>query len=124
MEYTLSKERIVLQSNQLSGTIPTQLARCTALEELAINSNDLSMTVPTELGQLSSLSKSLESDPIHCMYALTNFGLAAADKLLLQRNDFSGTIPNEICLLGLETLSADCLGVTALVECSCCTGCT
>jgi len=44
---------LFLQSNQLSGTIPSELGQLTQLTGLILQSNQLSGTIPSELGQLT-----------------------------------------------------------------------
>ena len=47
---------LLFYSNQLSGTIPTQLGQLTNLQYLNLNNNQLSGTIPVELGQLTELT--------------------------------------------------------------------
>ena len=65
--------QILLNSNRLSGSIPTELGNLTGLEDLRLHNNKLSGTIPTELGQLSSLTS-----------------------LSLGDNQLSGSIPTEL----------------------------
>lgn len=44
-----------LDSNAFSGTIPSQIATCTGLENLNLNNNHLSGSIPEELSRLPSL---------------------------------------------------------------------
>lgn len=41
--------------NNLDGTIPVELANCTALVSMSLRQNDLEGTIPSELGSLSQL---------------------------------------------------------------------
>ena len=60
--------------NPLSGTIPTQIGRFTAVTYLGLGDNRISGTVPTELGNLVGLT----------------------DALHLWKNRLSGTLPTEL----------------------------
>lgn len=44
-----------VDSEYLCGTIPSELARCTGLEQLSLNDNLLTGTVPAELGRITAL---------------------------------------------------------------------
>ncbi|KAI8822728.1 hypothetical protein BJ741DRAFT_88312 [Chytriomyces cf. hyalinus JEL632] len=61
-----------LSANQLTGIIPTELARLTSLTALDLYNNQLTGPIPTELGRLTSLKS-----------------------LLLDSNRLSGSIPCE-----------------------------
>ena len=75
--------QLVLQSNNLSGSIPPELPRLTRLWDLSLQRNNLSGPIPPELGQLTSL-----------------------DNLQLNRNQLSGPIPPELGqLTSLEFLN-------------------
>jgi Leucine-rich repeat (LRR) protein len=69
-------ESLETESNNLSGSIPTELGVLTDLSRLALSKNTLSGTIPTEFGLLAELSH-----------------------LFLGINDLNGTIPTELGLL-------------------------
>ena len=74
---------IVLDGNNLSGSLPAELGNLSNLTRLALNRNSLSGSIPTELGSLSNLSI---------------IGLA--------RNQLSGSLPASLGnLSGLQRLS-------------------
>ena len=76
--FTGEAAMVFLNSNNLRGTIPTQIGALTSLQyALRLSSNSISGTLPTQLGLLTSL-RSLE----------------------LQHNSISGTLPTQIGLLG------------------------
>jgi len=49
--------RLSLSSNQLSGSIPTELGNLTNLTQLELQNNQLTGPIPSELGNLSNLNK-------------------------------------------------------------------
>jgi len=65
--------KVSLNSNQLSGTIPSELANLSNLVELSLYLNQLTGSIPSELGSLSNLKK-----------------------LSLMMNQLSGSIPPEL----------------------------
>lgn len=97
---------LVLSFNQLSGSIPPELANLSALQELALSANQLSGSIPPELGDLSAL-ESLYLGANHLsggippeLGALTNLW-----GLFLYSNQLSGSIPPELgALANLEIL--------------------
>ena len=64
---------LALYSNQLSGSIPSEIGNLTALTELSLPSNQLSGPIPPEIGNLTALTH-----------------------LILAWNQLSGSIPSEI----------------------------
>ena len=66
-------ERLRLDNNQLSGTIPPELGRLVHLEELFLHGNQFTGEIPRELGDLASLRR-----------------------LKLGDNQLSGTLPAEL----------------------------
>mmetsp|Transcript_32921 Transcript_32921/g.49703 ORF Transcript_32921/g.49703 Transcript_32921/m.49703 type:complete len:697 (+) Transcript_32921:122-2212(+) len=67
---------IVLEDNQLSGEIPSEISALSSLEVLNLDGNFITGSIPTELGRL-----------------------AAATKISLKENQIKGSIPNEFGLL-------------------------
>ena len=65
--------RLYLSSNQLTGTIPTELGNLVNLTDLWLSSNQLTGMIPTELGNLVNLTD-----------------------LWLRQNQLTGTIPTEL----------------------------
>ena len=47
---------IVWAENQLSGTIPTEIAKVLALSTLSLDDNELSGPIPSQLGLLTDLT--------------------------------------------------------------------
>ena len=98
-----SLEFVYLQGNMLIGTLPSAFAAATKLTDLYLSSNMLTGTIPdVPAGSLTALQE-----------------------LLLDGNNFVGSMPESVCALrgsSLEDLWADC----ATLVCSlpdCCTQC-
>ena len=92
--------------NNLVGTIPSELAQLTSLEELDLGTNILTGPIPSDLGLLPNLS-------ILILYENTLTGpippelgqLSSLLALLLQNNNLTGPIPPELGnLTSLESL--------------------
>jgi Leucine rich repeat len=91
---------LYLDGNSFNGTIPSQMGLLTGLGVLYLSDNQLSGTVPVELASLSVLN------------------------LHLSANNLTGSLDmfcNKAAVL--TRITADCGGVDATVECSCCTSC-
>jgi Leucine-rich repeat (LRR) protein len=123
---------LLLNSNNLRGTIPTELAYVTMLERLDLGDNGLYGPIPTEFGQLIDMEKlSLSGNMLTGTIPSQLSNMVNLELLYLHGNDFSGiSIPKEICTLRtnyiLNTLWADCIadddGIKKVV-CECCTQC-
>jgi hypothetical protein len=100
-------QRLRLDGNQLSGTIPAALGNLVDLTQLTLHNNQLSGTVPSTLGRLVALEQAT---------------LYGNPRLV-------GVAPRELCALraqSLETLVMDCPVAGKGVNCSvpaCCTSC-
>ncbi len=87
---------IAMVSNQLSGTIPSELGNLTNLQTLHLYDNQLSGAIPTEFGNLANL-KWLRLDANELSGAITELGdLTNLQGIELQNNQFSGVIPLEL----------------------------
>ncbi len=90
-------EELELNSNQLTGSIPTELGNLSNLEELELNSNQLTGSIPTELGNLSNLGFLLLSSNQLTGSIPTELGnLSNLRSLLLSSNQLTGSIPTEL----------------------------
>ncbi len=86
-----------LQKNQLSGTIPPELAQLSDLEELSLSDNRLSGAIPSEFGQLFALEwLYLSSNDLSGEIPAELGSLSNLIRLDLQNNQLSGEIPSEI----------------------------
>ncbi|RKZ36784.1 MAG: hypothetical protein DRQ49_17345 [Gammaproteobacteria bacterium] len=102
-----------LSSNQLSGTIPSELSNLVNLTRLDLDSNQLSGTIPSELGNLvnltylnlgdNQLSGTIPSE----LGNLVNLGDGTVEGLYLNNNQLSGIIPDLSNLTKLAAPDAD-----------------
>lgn len=97
-----------VDTNGLTGYIPSEVGYLTALSYLALSSNpNLSGEVPTELGLLTGVKQ-----------------------MKFSSTSVTGTMPSEICALRSEVLmvlAADCFGSAPQIYCDpqlCCTVCS
>jgi len=92
---------IELPENNLNGTIPSEIAQLSKLDEVVLSGNNLSGSLPPEIGQLKNLVV-LEIDNNNVSGALPpSIGtLSELESLILNDNDLSGTIPPEYGNLG------------------------
>ena len=91
---------LYLTYNQLSGSIPVELAKLTNLTELNIGGNQLSGTIPVELANLSNLTHlDLYDNQLSGTIPSELANLSNLAHLSLGNNQFSGTIPVELANL-------------------------
>ena len=89
-----------LSTNNLTGKIPSQLGRLSALAALALDNNSLTGPIPPELGRLSDLeflhlgNNALSGPLPHQLGRLDNLGF-----LYLDHNDLTGLLPSTIVQL-------------------------
>ena len=89
--------RLLLNSNQMPGTIPSDLGKLAALTELSLRNNQLTGTIPAELGDLSSLTNLNLSN--NSLSGSIPSGLANASQLQYLRlfaNQLTGSIPAQL----------------------------
>lgn len=136
-----------INGNQLTGTISSSIGGLSSLKELRVGGSELSGHIPDELYALTELVEldasqalldgrlSLGFLNLEKLEKLILFGnklvgtvpnsfgqLSTLSDFNLQGNEFSGTIPQSLCLLrddNLKVLTADCEKVT----CECCSTC-
>ena len=88
---------LVLDDNNLSGTLPPELGDLTHLRRLVLDGNELTGPIPPELGKLSrltmlNLNRNKLTGPIPPEFA----ALPLLDSLRLWDNELSGPIPVEL----------------------------
>ncbi|XP_074586976.1 receptor protein kinase CLAVATA1 [Curcuma longa] len=99
--------KLDLSNNLISGPIPSEIGKLSALQTLSLDSNRFSGAIPPEVGQLKNLSKldlsgnnldgEIPKDLTRCL------SLVAVD---LSRNQLTGSIPKEVVALqNLNTLN-------------------
>ncbi len=92
-----SVTQLSLGTNNLVGSIPTQLSYLTNLQQLSLNGNTLTGNIPTQMGSLVSLQNlNLSSNQLSGSIP-TQFGsLASLQNLNLSSNQLSGSIPTQL----------------------------
>jgi len=107
---------IDLASNNLSGTIPTEIDDFAALSELYLYDNSIGGSIPAEIGSLSTLTDLwLDSNSLTGSIPSSVSGLTSLENFYLDTNSLSGTIPIEIENLASIDFSLDsngCLSTT------------
>ena len=79
---------ILLYSNELTGTVPTELGRISKATKLTISNNDITYTVPTQIGFITSLVTGDDG--------CSNCGFLCSSQL-------SGRLPSELGRVSLLT---------------------
>ena len=86
---------IDLRSNNLEGTIPSELGQLTFLEKLYLNDNQLTGAIPPELGDLNNLLYiALSTNQLDGAIPLQLRQLTVLERLYLYDNQLTGTIPD------------------------------
>jgi len=98
---TLNAEGCVISlnlgSNQLNGTIPTELGNLTNLQSLSLGANELNGNIPTELGNLINLqSLNLNFNELSGNIPSELGNLTKLTSLSIFSNQLSGNIPPEL----------------------------
>lgn len=138
-----------LHNNQFSGSIPTFLAEAESLGSLLLNSNDFTGTLPTELATLRNLvtldlsengfqssipaefesfeslkTLDVSSNPLTGLLPSTISKIATLEILDISKTDIVDGVEQAFCSSILTTsITADCGGNVAGIDCSCCSGC-
>ncbi len=90
-------EFLILYSNQLTGSIPTELGNLSNLKFLWLDSNQLTGSIPTELGNLSNLNRlRLDSNQLTGSIPTKLGNLSNLEFLILYSNQLTGSIPTEL----------------------------
>ena len=91
---------LYLASNNLGGTIPTEILELTTLTRLALAFNDLTGTIPADISKLSNLQfLSLHDNGLTGTIPSSIGQLKGLIFLLMQSNSFTGSIPTQIHFL-------------------------
>jgi Leucine-rich repeat (LRR) protein len=118
-----------LDSNEIVGSIPTEIGLLTELASISITNSTLSGPIPTEMGNLSELRRLwLYDNQLSGIIPSQMSNLAILEVLELHLNDISGAMPAGVCAsiekseFESKALTADCVSeVTCAVDC--CTKC-
>ena len=109
--------RLIMESNNLAGSIPAELGNLPALNDLRLNSNNLTGSIPAELGNLTALSilNLFDNNLTGSMPAALG-NLTALNDLRLFENSLTGSIPAELGnLSALATLLLDSNALSGIV---------
>jgi len=97
-----------LEANRLSGTLPSELGDLSNLQRLDLDANSLSGTFPSELGDLSNLQTlNLEANRLSGTLPSELGDLSNLQTLNLENNSLSGTFPSELNLNNLKTYNLE-----------------
>jgi len=100
---TVSGDRVIkiqLSSNNLKGSLPSQIGNLSYLQELILPNNKISGTIPTAIGNLYYLIRLyLYSNQLSGTIPNELGNLYYLEQLVLYNNQLSGTIPTGICYL-------------------------
>jgi len=118
-------QEIHLANNEMTGEIPIKME--SSIERLQINYNNFTGSIEF----LSNFTNLTEARLDHNMFngeiPSTIGQMVNLRVLTLGDNLFSGSMPDEICVLRkeheLEFLEADCGGTNPKIQCDCCTSC-
>ena len=89
--------KLQLSGNQLTGAIPTEIGSLTELTWLLLNWNQLTGAIPTEIGNLTKLTRLLLNENQLTGVIPTEIGsLTKLTRLLLNENQLTGAIPSQI----------------------------
>lgn len=118
-----------LDSNYISGTIPTSIGLLTNLASLSITNTTISGHIPTQMGLLTNMKRCwLYQNQLSgsIPYELSNWGNLQVFEV--EENNLTGVMPQGMCYAvknsgySAASLSADCNEVTCPID-SCCTTC-
>ena len=89
--------RLLLNSNQMPGTIPSDLGKLAALTELSLRNNQLTGTIPAELGDLSTLTNlNLSNNSLSGSIPSQLANASQLQYLRLFANQLTGSIPAQL----------------------------
>lgn len=119
-----------LDSNQITGTIPTEIGLLTELASVSMTNATLSGTIPTEMGNLTNLRRLwlYNNELTGTIPAVLN-QLTDLEVLELHYNKLGGSMPQGICAnidnsaYEFKSLTVDCKSEVKCEENTCCTAC-
>ena len=99
---------LALNNSKLTGRIPSTIGNLTKLEDLVLFFNQLEGPIPTEFGQLTNLrSLELTGNQLSGELPISLSNLVNLEEIGIADNQFIGTLPSELGLLKkLKSISA------------------
>ncbi|KAJ1619934.1 hypothetical protein T492DRAFT_848193 [Pavlovales sp. CCMP2436] len=79
-QWSCSAMNLNLQSPKLTGTIPTELSKMTALTKLILSNNFLTGTIPSELSELTALTSLPDASCLHLHQRIGGTATAAVSR--------------------------------------------
>eukprot|EP00814_Leptocylindrus_danicus_P009572 CAMPEP_0116033984 /NCGR_PEP_ID=MMETSP0321-20121206/19320_1 /TAXON_ID=163516 /ORGANISM="Leptocylindrus danicus var. danicus, Strain B650" /LENGTH=731 /DNA_ID=CAMNT_0003510175 /DNA_START=560 /DNA_END=2752 /DNA_ORIENTATION=+ len=114
-----------LDSNHLTGTIPSEVGLLSSLQVLILDSNSLEGAIPSELGMLEKAwFVKLNENSFSGTFPDVLGDLSSLLYLYLNENEITGTIVCESVTSQVMGIFADCAGNFPEVLCDCCDGCS
>jgi Leucine-rich repeat (LRR) protein len=96
-------QHLFLNSNLLTGTIPTELGGLTNLQLMSLSANDLTGSIPSSFGSLTSLTNlDLNDNQLSGSIPSSLGNLTNLESLYLYYNQLTGSIPPELGGLGTQ----------------------
>ena len=109
---------MTVSRNELTGTIPPELANLSAIQILSVSRNNLTGTIPSELGDLATLKELyLYDNELTGEVPVSLASLSGLETLWIHENQLSGPLPEEFGnVTALQQLRvADNPGLTGLL---------
>ena len=115
-----------LSYNKFTGELSDNLSQLSQMKEIYLNNNRLQGSFPTWIGSMKNLqtahfNDNLFSGDLQLGYEFGN--LEFLTEFTIENNQLLGMMPEDVCDLLLDVLTADCWGNPAAVDCPCCTKC-
>lgn len=113
-----------LHDNSFTGSIPSSFSNMKNLAKLDLSINDLSGTLPSDLAPLEQIEYlELHNNTFQGNIPSSWKSMLKAKEMTFDSNDLVGSMPYELCELtlnNLQILTADCQEVNPEVICDCC----
>lgn len=119
-----------MDSNTMTGTIPTEIGLMTTMATLSMTNATLVGTIPTEIGNLAGLRRLwLYNNKLNGTIPTQFNSLDKLEVLELHHNEFTGEMPEKVCgsvaasIYEYKSLTSDCLKEVTCDMPGCCTEC-
>jgi Leucine-rich repeat (LRR) protein len=127
-ENLVALELLDLSSNDMTGSIPSEIGLFKNLEFLYLNSNSFNGTIASQFGLLTRLEQlRLQDNHLSGSVPMELSSLVYVTSVKLFANSLTGSLDDVFCqqptVVLLSKVDADCGGADPQVECTCCTTC-